>query len=75
VGFRFALPAAGAVKLAVLDVAGRRVRTIAMAAAGGANTLRWDRRDDAGGEVAPGLYFVRLEAGGETLAWPVVLAR
>jgi flagellar hook assembly protein FlgD len=76
VQFRFALVRGGPVRLSVLDVSGRRVRTFALSqASAGANALRWDRRDDAGRELAPGLYFARLEAGRETIAWPVVLAR
>ena len=76
VQFRFALPMPGVARLSVLDVAGRRVRDISMPrASAGEHNVRWDGRDDAGRELSPGLYFVRLEAGGETLAWPLVLAR
>jgi len=35
-------------------------------AAGFEQTLWWDRRGDDGARVAPGLYFLRLSAGGET---------
>lgn len=61
---RFDLPRAGAVRLAVYDVSGRRVRTLAdgpMAA--GVRTVTWDGKDDGGHDVASGIYLYRLEAG------------
>ena len=76
VRFSFTLTHAGGARLSVLDVAGRRVRTLEIGSrAAGAHTATWDRRDDAGRALAPGLYFARLEAEGETIAWPVVLQR
>lgn len=64
---RFALPAAAAARLAILDVGGRTVRTLSDGAqAAGAHAIRWDLRDDAGRPVAAGLYFARLESGGRT---------
>ena len=55
------------VDLRVYDPAGRRVRTIYAGSADGApQDARWDGSDDAGGRVAPGIYFVRLAtAAGE----------
>jgi len=76
VQFHFTLPQSGPAMLSVLDVAGRRVRAIALPqASAGENGVRWDRHDDAGRELSPGLYFARLEAAGESIAWPLVLAR
>jgi len=76
VQFHFTLPQSGPAMLSVLDVAGRRVRAIALPqASAGENDVRWDRHDDAGRELSPGLYFARLEAAGESIAWPLVLAR
>jgi flagellar hook assembly protein FlgD len=44
----------------VLDVSGRRVRTLAQGArAVGAHALRWDGRDEAGRITPAGLYLVR----------------
>ncbi len=50
---RFAVPPAGAtVRLAIYDVAGRRVRTIVNGKVeGGVHGVTWDGRDDAGLEV------------------------
>ncbi len=46
---------------AVLDLAGRHVRTLASGRLPrGTTSIRWDGRDDAGHAIAPGAYFVRL---------------
>ncbi len=61
----FTLPAAGAVDLDVLDVAGRRVRRLAHGPfAAGRHEARWDAGSDAGGLAPAGLYFLRLRAPG-----------
>ena len=61
----FALPHATRVRLAIYDVAGRVTRLLAddMLAAG-EQARMWDLRDRSGSAVQPGLYFVRMEAGG-----------
>jgi hypothetical protein len=62
----FALPVAGAVRLSVFDVAGRRVTgTGSSTLPAGAHTWSWDGRDAAGRLAPAGVYVVRLEAGGE----------
>lgn len=59
---RFTLPGAGPVRLAVHDLAGRRLRTLASGEwAAGAHEVRWDGLDERGAPVARGTYFVRLE--------------
>jgi len=62
----FALPAQAAdVDLAIYDVSGRRVATLAQGAlAAGPHTAHWDGVASAGGSVRPGVYFVRLAALG-----------
>jgi hypothetical protein len=65
---RYALPAAGRVDLAILDLAGRRVRTLAAGdVPAGEQAAAWDGRDAGCRPVAPGLYFVRLEVAGRVL--------
>jgi len=63
---RFELPSASKVTLAVHDVMGRRVRTLADGREfdAGLQRMVWDGRDDAGLRVASGVYFalVRTEA-------------
>jgi hypothetical protein len=62
---RFDVPAAGArVKLAIYDVGGRLVATLADGlVGGGAQSVRWNGRDASGRDAGPGLYFCRLDAG------------
>lgn len=63
---RFDLPAAGNVRLAVYDIAGRLVKVLAggeMAA--GSHEAVWDGRDSAGRAMASGSYLARLETGGK----------
>jgi carboxypeptidase T len=72
--FAFALPRAGAVRLEVLDLQGRRVRTLANGAYAARRwSLAWDLRDDAGDAVAPGVYFARLRSAGGTLTRRLVV--
>jgi hypothetical protein len=62
---RYALPTAGSARLAVYDVAGRRVRTLLEGSLpAGAGEATWDGRDDSGRGLAPGTYFARLELAG-----------
>lgn len=62
---RFDLPAAGSVRLAVHDVAGRLVRVLVEGerVAGSCEAV-WDGRDETGRAMASGSYFARLSAGG-----------
>jgi flagellar hook assembly protein FlgD len=57
----FATRHAGSARANVYDVAGRRVRqlTDGMLGAGG-HHLFWDGRDENGGAVAAGTYFIRV---------------
>ncbi len=72
---RFTLPARGEVDLRVFDLAGRVVATLARGAfAPGEHAVEWDGRG-ADGPAAPGVYFVRLRAGGEQVARRVARMR
>ncbi len=58
---RFALSAAGDVDLAVFDLAGRRVATLARGAlAAGPHEAFWDGTDASGRPTGAAVYFVRL---------------
>jgi FlgD Ig-like domain len=49
---------------AVYDTSGRRIRSLSAGKVPvGLQTTSWDRRDQAGNEVAAGVYFLRLEVG------------
>jgi len=62
---RFELPVSGPVSLVVHDVAGRVVRRLTSTEdlPAGVHEIPWRGRDDAGREVASGVYLVRLLTG------------
>lgn len=61
----FDLAAAGEARLEVFDLRGARVRTLAKGVLGaGRHAYEWRGDADDGGQLAPGLYLVRLDAGG-----------
>ena len=65
VRIRCTSPRAGEGELAVFRVDGRRVRTVSHGSwAAGPHELVWDGRDDAGREVGPGVYLVRVTVPG-----------
>jgi hypothetical protein len=73
--FRFGLPEAGRVELAVYDVTGRRVATLERRdVPSGWHESTWSANDD-GGPPASGVYFARLAARGRVLCSRVVMIR
>jgi hypothetical protein len=61
--FRFALPRESRVTLGVYDVSGRLVRLLENGVLrAGSHAVPWDGRDDAGRDVAAGVYLYRLDA-------------
>ena len=73
---RFVLPRAGRVALAIFDARGARVRTLVDGALdAGTHARAWDGRRDDGTAAPLGLYFVRLDAGGETARGKLVRTR
>jgi len=74
--FRYAVPGSGPVRLAIYDVAGRRVRLLVNEAKlAGPHQAVWDGRDEFGVPVASGVYFAQLVAAGEVLTSKAVLLR
>lgn len=66
VRFVLELPAAGEASVEIVDLAGRRVRTLHRGVApAGPLTLAWDGRDAGGRDTPAGLYFARALAGPE----------
>ncbi len=57
---RFGLPAAGRVRLEILDLAGRRVWRTEGDLPAGEHAWRWNGETDPGGRAGTGLYFIRL---------------
>jgi FtsP/CotA-like multicopper oxidase with cupredoxin domain len=71
---RFSLPVDAAVDLRVFDVQGQQVRVIASGPFGaGEHRLSWNGNDESGRMVAPGVYFLRMQAAGATRTQRVVL--
>jgi hypothetical protein len=73
---RLSLPSTAEVSLSIYDVSGRLVRTLSdgpMPA--GERDIVWNGRDDAGREVAAGLYFVRVETENHTETGKLALLR
>ena len=72
----FALARGAECRLQVFDISGRLVRTLAAGAfEPGEHRVPWNGRDERGHAVSSGVYFCRLQAGGEALSERVVLVR
>ncbi len=73
---RFALPAVGAVDLAIYGRSGQRARTLLSAQRpAGEHSVQWDGRDSAGNQLPSGTYVCRLTTGSFTAAREIVLLR
>ena len=65
---KYALPQAADVELTVYNVVGQPIRTlVAEHQNAGRYVVEWDATNDNGHRLASGMYFYRLEAGGEFL--------
>ena len=73
----YELPSPGDVDIRVFDVSGRLVRTLidSEPRPAGLQTLVWNGRDDRGRKVASGVYFFRVNIGGESIERRTVLLR
>jgi hypothetical protein len=61
---RLSVPQGSTVNVAVYDVLGRRIRTLAAGRLpAGTHVRDWDGRSESGERVAAGIYFVRMVAG------------
>lgn len=47
--------------LAIFDLLGRRVRVLQTSSAPGLQTVTWDGKSESGKQVAPGVYFIRIQ--------------
>ena len=76
VRFGFELAETADVTIEVLDVTGARRRVLTHGAyAAGRQSVVWDGRDDGGGQLAPGMYLVRMLAAGQASTLKVVRMR
>jgi hypothetical protein len=72
----FTTPQAGDVSVAVFDVSGRLVRTLAAGwMAAGKYETTWDGRDASTLQASAGVYFARIRVGSESRSERVVLVR
>jgi hypothetical protein len=68
VAISFELPGGGALQLSVLDVTGRKVRSLLRGAVGaGRQQVRWDGRTDRGYRSPAGVYFLQASYNGLTV--------
>ncbi len=73
---RFELPRESRFTLSVHDARGRRVATLRQGVLGpGAHRVSVNARGDGGAPLAAGVYFVRLEASGESHVAKILLLR
>lgn len=73
---RIVLPEPTAGRLVVYDLCGKRVRVLEQGLLGaGTRCMRWDGRDDRGGVLPAGEYFLALEAGGARQVRKVLLLK
>lgn len=74
---RYNLPEAAKVKIVVYDQLGRQVRTLLdnQQQNAGYFSVLWNGRDDAGQQVASGLYIYKITASGQALSRKMVLLK
>jgi len=74
--FRFSLPRASRVSLAILDVSGRKVCTVWDGERGpGDQFVEWDGRGSNGRPLGSGVYIVRMNAAGRLLTQRMLVTR
>jgi hypothetical protein len=72
----FSLDRAGPVKLRIYDTRGRLVRTLVdEPREAGPHRVTWDGRDDRDRGTAAGVYFYRMDAGGQVLQRKMTLIK
>jgi len=73
----FVIPSrGGAAEVRMIDLAGRHVRTLTRGTAeAGRQVISWDGRDDAGRNVANGVYFLVSRTGGQESRLKLVVLR
>ncbi|MCU0606154.1 MAG: T9SS type A sorting domain-containing protein [Candidatus Edwardsbacteria bacterium] len=73
---RFSLPKAGPVRIAVYNVMGQKVRTLAEGAMNaGYHSVNWNGRNESGQAVSAGVYLYSVSAGGQSATRKLVVVR
>ena len=74
--FRFGLPRAEEVHLRLFDIQGREVRRLIDGLSpAGWNLARWDGRMASGALAPSGVYYARIDSGGQSKVRKLVLSR
>ncbi|MDP7716549.1 MAG: FlgD immunoglobulin-like domain containing protein, partial [Candidatus Marinimicrobia bacterium] len=61
---RYDLPQFSQVELTIIDLLGRKVKTLVnMKQQPGVKTVMWDGTDEAGRQVSAGIYLYQIKAG------------
>lgn len=72
----FVLTSPGSVRVTVFDLRGRRVRTVLDGQlSAGRHSSVFDSRADSGHSLPSGVYFLRLESGGQTVTRRITVLR
>jgi hypothetical protein len=72
----YGIPVSMAVKLAVYNIAGQEVRTLADGVKeAGYHTVRWDGNDNNGSKVNSGIYFYRLKTEDSTIQKKLIIVQ
>jgi hypothetical protein len=73
---RFSLSAPGNVALNIYNLQGQRIRTLANGFLPASDhSVVWNGTNDSGNEIASGVYFIRLTAGGSTAIRKISLVK
>ena len=73
---RYDLPERSVVRLEIFDIEGRLVRTLVHAVRpAGRHSVAWSGCDERGRAVGPGLFFIRMKAGGLAATGKILLMR
>jgi flagellar hook assembly protein FlgD len=72
----FHLGGPAAVTLAIYDSAGRHVKTLLQEhLIAGDHAATWNGADDSGLKVSTGVYFARLDAGGDSMSRKLIMLK
>lgn len=69
------LPSRGVASVSLYDIAGRKLRQLDSQPSEGLVSLVWDGADASGAAVRPGVYLVRVRAGGQSATGRVIRLR
>lgn len=73
---QYDIPRNGEVNIAVYDIQGRLVRSLArLSQQAGSHTIVWDARNDGGANVSSGTYFCRIDFNNAVLVKKLVLLK